>query len=158
MAFNILYFADIIPPAPLSLKESGIYHSVEKINGEYRVSYEPVPRFLFLYETNPIFSWRAGETVYFFSSVFSPLSFNLSILHRWSFYDEVKKIWVEHESVRFPITGGRDGGYRGYSFKTAITPGKWKVEVITDNGRILGREVFRVVEKGVMPELKFGVK
>jgi len=158
LAFNILYFADIIPPAPLSLKESGIYHSIERINGEYRVSYEPAPSYLFLYETNPVFGWQEGETIYFFSSVFAPLDINLAVFHRWYFYDDAQKRWLQKESIRFPITGGRDGGYRGYSFKTAIVPGKWMVEVVTGEGRVLGREVFQVVKKELAPELNFGIK
>ena len=157
-AFNFLYFLNIIPPAPLSLKESGIYHSIERDNGGYIMSFEPALWYLFFDETSRIYHWREGEPVYYFSSVFAPTDFAVPIMHRWSFYDDIQKGWVKKESIRFAITGGRDGGYRGYSFKTAILPGKWRVEVMTDDGRVLGREVFHVVRKEIAPELKFGIK
>jgi hypothetical protein len=41
--------------------------------------------------------------------------------------------------------GGRDGGFRGYSFKKNIQPGTWRVDVETAEGLLLGRIGFEVV-------------
>jgi hypothetical protein len=51
----------------------------------------------------------------------------------------------------FEIHGGREGGYRGFSMKRAVVPGLWRVEVETQEGRIIGRIDFRVVP-GARPQ------
>lgn len=155
VAFNILYFANIIPPIPLSLKESGIYHSVVRTAGGYEVRYEPPPWYLFFKDFNPTFHWAPGSRVYSYSAVFAPTKLNTTILHRWLYYDKNKKQWVEMDRLQFPIFGGRDGGYRGYTLKTNVKPGKWRIDVITERGQLLGRMNFRIVQVDFQPELKF---
>lgn len=146
LVFHLFYFANIIPPIPLSLKESGVYHSVARQDGIYRVTFESPPWYALFRETNSLFHWREGESIYFFSSVFAPTQLNATILHRWSYYDAVKNKWMRQGDLSIPIIGGRDGGYRGYSFFTRGKPGKWRVEVTTAQGQILGRETFTVVK------------
>ena len=145
--YNVLYFTNIIPPIPLSLKESGIYHSVERIDGgQYRVSFEPAPWYNIFHEYDPVFHRGAGEPVYAYSAVFAPTKLDVAIVHQWSQYDEEKGKWRVTDRFDFPITGGRDGGYRGYSFKKSVSPGTWRVNVQTERGQILGTMSFRVVD------------
>ena len=40
VGFNFLYFTNIIPPVPLSLKESVVAHSVRKIGSQYEIKSE----------------------------------------------------------------------------------------------------------------------
>jgi len=54
------------------------------------------------------------------------------------------KDYVTTDRIGFPISGGRDDGYRGFTVKQRVTPGDWRVDVETDDGRILGRVSFRV--------------
>ena len=49
----------------------------------------------------------------------------------------------ERSEVREAI-GGRDGGYRGYSIKNDVTAGKWRVNVKTGDGKLIGRVGFTV--------------
>jgi hypothetical protein len=42
------------------------------------------------------------------------------------------------------ITGGRAEGFRGYGFKTKYSPGEWKVQIETTDGREIGRVYFDV--------------
>lgn len=160
LIFNILYFTNIIPPIPLALKEAGVYHSVRRTaTGDYEVSFEPAPWYNFLQETSTVYRQRPGEPVYVFTSVFAPTKFNLTVLHLWRHYDEEKGEWVERERIPFPINGGRDGGWRGYTYKTFnITPGRWRVDVITDEGRILGRQSFTIVKSEDNVELATSTK
>ena len=44
------------------------------------------------------------------------------------------------------ISGGREGGYRGYTIKQRVMPGDWRVDAETAEGRIIGRVSFRVEE------------
>ena len=47
-------------------------------------------------------------------------------------------------TVTYPINGGRDGGYRGYTIKSHPDAGEWRVDFATADGHLLGRERFNV--------------
>jgi hypothetical protein len=55
--------------------------------------------------------------------------------------------------ISFHITGGRQEGYRGYSFKTNVPAGKWRVFVETPRGQVLGRYEFNVERVDQQPML-----
>ena len=148
VTFNILYFTNAIPPLPLSLREAGVYHGVTKAGDTYKLMAEPVPWYRAYLNYNTVFHRSPGESAYVFSSVFAPSGLSTIILHQWQRYDVPTKSWVTTEMLRFTITGGRDGGYRGYSMKTGLTPGDWRVNVLTQYGQTIGRITFSVVDAG----------
>ncbi len=155
--FNLLYFTNVIPPIPLALQESGVYHDVKRSGSDYTVEYEPVPWYRFWRISRPVFHWQTGQPVYVFSAVFAPTKIATRIYHRWSYYDPASEDWVEKSRIGYPITGGRDGGYRGWTVKYNVWPGKWRVDVITESGQVLGRTVFYIVS-GPPPELESGIR
>jgi hypothetical protein len=55
-------------------------------------------------------------------------------------------MWLTTDKHGYVLTGGRDGGYRGYTYKKNISPGEWRINVITDNELILGRIRFSIIE------------
>ena len=144
LVFNVLYFTNVIPPLPLSLKESGIYHNVVKVGADYHLSKEVVPWLSELLSFSSTFHTSAGKTAYAYTAVFAPSGLSTDILHEWQLYDEDENEWVTKSVQRFPITGGRDGGYRGYSFKSDLVAGKWRVDVETQYGQLVGRINFVV--------------
>lgn len=153
--FNALYFANIIPPLPLALKEAGVYHSVMRApNGDYQLLAEPVPWYASYLRYNTTYHATTDEDVYVYSAIFAPSGLATAILHEWQRYDEVSRAWVTTGALRFGIVGGRDGGYRGYSFKSAPAPGKWRVNVITEYGQLIGRISFTVVPASTPPPLE----
>lgn len=154
LAVNAMYFFNILPPLPLSLKESGVYHSVTRTaDGVYYGTTEEGPWYAFLVPHKTVTIARGG-TLYFFSSVFAPTRLvETRVRHHWQFFDEKKDAWVTRSRVEFSIAGGRDGGYRGYSFKTTIEPGTWRVRVETTRGQVLGQARFRVEEVSALPTL-----
>jgi len=138
--FNIMYFANIIPPIPLSLKDGGIYHSVVKNDsGEYIVKKEDKPWYSLFRSYNPTLNKTSGEIIYAFSSVFAPTDFNNTIYHEWSYFDTRNKKWIMTDRIPIKLTGGRTEGFRGYSFKNTIDQGLWRVTVETEGGQIIGR-------------------
>ncbi len=142
---NVMYFTNLIPPLPLSLKDMGVFHNVERrVDGTYAVMYEDTKWYEF-FKRFEIYHHNAGERVYVYSSVFAPTDLDTKILHHWQFYDARSGEWKTADKLQFPIYGGRDGGYRGYSFKSNIDEGFWRVDVITDRGQLLGRVKFEVV-------------
>ncbi|MDO8620173.1 MAG: DUF2914 domain-containing protein [bacterium] len=159
VTFNVLYFNNMIPPIPLSLKEIGVYHDVSRTrSGEYKLVFEEAPWYAFGKKTSGTFHLKAGEPVYAFSSIFAPTSLDTEIQHRWSYFDEGTGEWVSTGIVGFPISGGRNEGYRGYSVRETIAPGKWRVDVETLRGQIIGRFDFTVVQGGASSPLKTEIK
>jgi MFS family permease len=155
---NVLYFTNIIPPIPLSLKDAGVFHSVSKNkDGNYDVKYERryFINYLKLYDS---FSYVSGEPVYIYSAVFSPTNLNVNIVHEWQYFDEAKKEWIKVNTIRLDLRGGRDGGFRTYSLASNIFDGYWRVNVKTTTGQMLGRIRFIAKEVKNPPLLYSGVK
>lgn len=155
---NILYFTNLIPPIPLSLKDAGIYHSILKnSDGNYDVTYEDYGwrGFFHLY---PNFNETPGSPVYAFSAIFSPKDLNIRIMHEWQHYDEVQKKWIREGTVNLSVIGGRDGGFRTYSSQTNLIPGKWQVIIKTEQNQVIGHLRFNIVQTDITPILSSMVK
>jgi hypothetical protein len=65
-------------------------------------------------------------------------------VHRWQWYDPAEKAWVTKSVIIYPIIGGRDGGYRGYSLLPISDAGSWRVNIETNDGRLIARLPFTV--------------
>ena len=154
LTFNLLYFLNIIPPVPLSLKDIGIYHSLlKKSDGNYTGLYEPSPWWQVWRNTSRAYTLSAGESAFCFSSVFAPTNLSAPVYHRWEKYDDAKGAWETQSLVAFPIAGGRADGYRGYTVKSALTAGEWRCDVETKSGALIGRSAFEVVGSTTAPAL-----
>lgn len=145
---GMLYFLNLMPAVPLSLKSSGIYHYIEKMpDGEYVGKIEPDNRLFAKYRRDTYHMTDADDGIYFFSSVSAPAEVSAPITHVWEYYDERKKAWITSTTVAFNMTGGRHSGYRAFSHKQNVAPGMWRVTVKVDDKRIIGRQRF-YIEKG----------
>ncbi len=143
--FNVLYFLNIIPPIPLSLKFRAVYHDFQRIQAiEYRGSYEVPEEWRFWEKRSRVFHRAPGEAVYVFSEVYAPVNLTTDIYHEWQYFDTEKTRWVTADRIRIPITGGRADGFRGYSKKANVWPGSWRVKVTTQRGQTLGQITFRI--------------
>ena len=149
---NILYFFHLIPPIPLSLREAGVYHSVQHTSAGYLVQTETESWFDRWLPGQTIHV-VAGQPVYVFTSIFAPQKLTTDIFHRWQYFDDVQDKWMDKDRLSFALTGGRSDGYRGYSLKTAVQAGTWRVQVETKNGQVLGRIRFEVISVANSPDL-----
>lgn len=140
---NVLYFLNIMPPIPLSLQSSAVAHSVTRSDGSYRLVLESEPWYERVIPGETIHI-RSGADVYFYSAIFAPTDINTDIVHEWQHFNPDKNRWVITSRIRFPIRGGRDEGYRGYSIKNSPVPGRWRVSVETASGQIIGRDRFKI--------------
>lgn len=138
VVFSAFYYLHIIPPVPLAARDIGIFHSVEKINGDYLVSYETGKWYEFWKKSDTDARVKTPGTLFCFSAIFAPTDINISVYHVWEKFDVSRKRWEELGRFNFPILGGRALGYRGYSEKT-VTAGMWRCSVKIDNGALLGR-------------------
>jgi len=155
---NFLYFTNLIPPIPLSLKDAGVYHSIQRnADGNYDVTYEDYgwKGYLSLY---PDFEEVIGSPVYAYSAIFSPKGLNINIIHEWQYHDETQNKWITYMTIKLPVVGGRDGGFRTYSMGTDLTPGKWRVNIKTEQGQTIGHLLFNVILVGTQPVLANDIK
>lgn len=146
VVFNVLYFSNAIPPLPLALKDAGVYHSIARTSGSYTLTFEPVPWYESYLRFNTLFHRAPGEPVVVWSAIFAPSGLSTTVFHQWQRYDDERGGWVTTSTLSYPINGGRDGGYRGYTMRYDIEAGKWRVNVITPHGQIIGRVSFEVVD------------
>lgn len=146
IGFNVLYFTNAIPPLPLALKEGGVYHRVVRVEDGYELTYEPIPWHESFLRYNTVFHRVAGEPVYVWSAIFAPTGLTTTIFHEWQRYDEDTHTWVTMQRVQYPLQGGRDGGYRGYSLRENVEAGTWRVNVRTADGQLIGRIAFVVID------------
>lgn len=155
---NFLYFTNLIPPIPLSLKDAGMYHSIQK-NGEgnYVATYEDYGWKGF-FELYPDFKEAPGTPIYAFSAIFSPKNLNITILHEWQYYDEIKGQWITNRVISLSVIGGRDGGFRTYSMRSNLAPGKWRVNIKTEQNQTISHIRFNVVQVETAPELTTVIK
>lgn len=155
IGFNIFYAAGLIPPVPLSLKDIGIYHNIERnADGTYDVAFERGRWYQFWKRSDSTFHYFEGDRAFCFSSVFAPARISTPIKHRWEYYDTDLKNWETSSEISFPISGGRTEGFRGYSEKSVLFPGRWRCSVETARGELIGRKHFEVVEGGEPVELE----
>jgi hypothetical protein len=137
-----LYFANIIPPMPLSLREAGVYHSVVKQGNDYKLMGE---------KENLVDKFIPGQTihitqrqrVYIYTAIFAPADLNARIYHHWQYYNESVGEWITISRPWFQIVGGRDGGFRNYSY-SMVKEGRWRVYAETERGQVIGRIKFNV--------------
>jgi hypothetical protein len=160
LAFNALYFLNIIPPLPLALKDAGVYHDVvhDTAAGDYVVQGELLPWYDSFLHRNGVFHEFTGETVYVYTAIFAPSGLSVQVLDQWQYYDPAKRSWITEATVSYPIEGGRDGGYEGYSEYPSPAPGAWRVNVVTQYGALIGQVSFTVEDVSNPPALVEEIK
>lgn len=147
---NTFYVFNLIPPVPLALDTGIVAHNIEKQNGEYQVSYERTEWYKFWRDNREQFIHRKGENIYVFTSIFAPSNLNKKVAHRWKWFSPHTNEWEVIDDINFEITGGRDEGFRGYTFKSNVMEGFWKVDVITEEGLVLGIIDFEIIQDSTL--------
>jgi len=138
ITINVFYYFNLIPPVPLALDTGLVAHDVRKKNNEYIVTYEKDQWYVFWRRHSINFHRQADQRVYVFTSVFAPTDLKKSIFHRWKWYNPETGIWEVTDDLGFEVAGGRDRGFRGYTYKNNLKEGQWKVDVITEEELVLG--------------------
>lgn len=141
----LAYPLDIIPPVPLVKREMLMGVELKRDAGKYQLLVDA--------ETPLNFFWRAfrneihlvaGEKLYCVTSVFAPRGLRARLYHHWQYYDS-QQGWISTERTGFDLEGGRDGGFRGYTYKQNIPAGEWRVNIETEYGRTVAIHKFVVI-------------
>ena len=140
-----LYFVNIIPPVPLSLQQIGVFHSLVRTAQGYEATFERPEWYDFFRETSKTFTLGESNTAFCFGAIFAPAGLATPVHHHWEEYDTTLKEWRTRNIISFVIAGGRQEGFRGYSEKDGLRPGRWRCSVETERGALIGRTTFTVV-------------
>ena len=144
-AMNAFYFLRVLPPLPLALSDVGIYHAIRHTGATYQVQEESEPWMVRFGFARPVVHVAPDGKLALYSAVFAPIRMSTQITHRWQWWDSRSKHWQTLSKVSFVISGGREHGYRGYSLKSGLRAGDWRVNIDSADGRLIGRLVFNVV-------------
>ncbi|MBU0482744.1 MAG: DUF2914 domain-containing protein [Proteobacteria bacterium] len=142
LIFTLLYGARIIPPVPLSLKQIGIYHNIEKNPTGFVLSRQ-TPSWKIWARGDQDFEARAGDKIYLFSRIFAPGGFKDKLYFHFQLKDRQGK-WRTTDKIPLTIVGGREEGFRGYAYKQNYQDGIWRALVETAEGLEIGRIGFTV--------------
>ena len=143
------YVMNWIPPVPLSMKFGGVYHAVTRQADTFHLSFERGAWYQLWKRSDDRFH---GEGPAFcFTAVFAPVDLKTTIYHRWYHRAPGSSRVTTTDRIGLAISGGRDGGYRGYTVKAKLAPGEWRVDVETDDGRVLGHIDFLVEPPALVP-------
>ena len=139
----LAYALDMIPPVPLVKRDIAVGYALNKVDGNYQLSQQPSSWWVFWRETSTDLQVASGQRVYCFSSVFAPKGLKTRLYHVWQYHDK-KKGWQTRSRVGFSLSGGRYNGFRGYTYKTNLQAGDWKVMVETENDKTVAVQEFTV--------------
>jgi hypothetical protein len=152
IALNAAYFMRLLPPLPLVLTDAGVYHQVKRTGPDFvaQEEHEP-PEWQALFGTRPILHIQKGARLYIYNAVFAPHGLSTRIVHDWQWLAPDKG-WQSQQRISVGIEGGREDGFRFYTYKSAPRPGQWQVNIQTFDGRAVGRVRFAVEEQAVPPD------
>ncbi len=129
-----------IPPVPLTVEAGGVYETLRRDGDDFVATWRSDEWNFFARDYPRNVHIAAGDTVFAFSAVFAPTGLTEKIYHVWQQRREDR--WVSTDRIGYAVLGGRDGGYRGVTFKRQLAPGRWRVLVETSDGRTLTRIPF----------------
>lgn len=143
---NGCYYFNLIPPVPMSLQSGMPAYEIQKSNGTFEVTYEKPNTLYRIWETHEqTFHYIRGDTVFIYTSIFAPTDLKKSVQHVWQWLDTGTNSWRTSDTISYEVIGGRKRGFRGFTYKTNIRSGYWRVNVTTKEGLVLGVINFEVV-------------
>jgi hypothetical protein len=131
-----------IPPVPVSLKHLAVYHEIKKDYPKYHVTYYR-PWWKFWMKGDDLFYAAENDKIYAFFQVFSPSEFQTVMKIEW--LKKKNHHWIRTDLIPVETIGGREDGYRGFTYKSNYTPGEWQVRILTKEEREIGRYYFKVI-------------
>ena len=140
----LAYPLDMIPPVPLVKRDIRVGKNFTHVANEYRLTMEKASWWVFWRDLSHEVHVAPGERLYCVSAVFAPRGLHTRLYHRWEHYEAIRG-WVTVSRKGFDLAGGRNGGFRGYTYKQDVAAGEWKVRVETESGHTVVVHAFSVV-------------
>lgn len=144
----LAYPLDVIPPVPLVKQDIQVGLFLQRGEGDYQLRVVKAPWWAFWHAVEARVPVERGDRLYCVSAVFAPKGLHARLIHHWQYYDPHQG-WQSRSRIGFTLSGGRDNGFRGYSYKQNIQAGEWRVILETEGGRTLGTHHFQVTTSPV---------
>lgn len=145
-ALLLAWGLDMIAPVPLVKQDLAVGHGFVQDGGRFLLQVEQAPAWQFWRDQSLVVHVPEGRRLYGVSAVFAPLGVTAALEHRWELREPTG--WRLVYRNRFQSTGGRERGFRGYSWVLNPPPGNWRFIVATQDGRIIGTYPM-IVERAV---------
>lgn len=137
------YQLHLIPPVPLVLKESYICKNVKQEGGAYQCQVEKQNFWVAMGIGENVVHFKQGDKIYSLNAVFAPKRITVDLEQRWWRQDDDSDAWLTRGVVPLPMVGGRQGGWRSYTYiNAAVQTGRWKVETAVKDGAVLAVDYF----------------
>ena len=141
---------DMIAPVPLVKQELAVGHDFVQEGPSFTLKVEQAPFWQPWRDQATTVHVSEGEKLYGVSAVFAPLGVAAALEHRWEIHDA--NGWQLVYRNRFQSSGGRERGFRGYSWVLNPSPGEWRLIIATQDGRTIGLLAFTVIRGVPRPE------
>ena len=150
----LAYAADMIPPVPLVKREMLVAYEIQKIDNDYLITQQRSPWWNAWQKTSNELTLLPDTKIFCYSSIFAPKGLKTKLFHRWQILQKSQKsnTWLTQSYIGFEVNGGRDGGYRGYTYKQNIRVGEWRVVVETEAGKTIAVHNFILKEGQETPQ------
>ena len=135
----------MIAPVPLVKRDMAVGHDFVRTGERFLLQVGPAPEWQFWRDQSAVVTVPEGARLYGVSAVYAPLRVEADLEHRWEIRERGE--WRLVYRDRFRSTGGRERGFRGYSWVLDPKPGDWRFIAATQDGRTIGLMQFRV-ERG----------
>lgn len=144
--FIFIYVMKWAPAVPLSVKYAGVYHKIDKQDGDYYLKYH---RSWWKFWQNGAQDFVAGpnDQLIVFTSIFAPRNFKDHVYLVFEAMPEGASDWQLQDKIKLELTGGRAMGFRGYAAKSNYFEGEWRTRVLTSDEREMGRIYFDITKQ-----------
>lgn len=133
---------DMIAPVPIVKEEMGVGHNFIRDKDQYILEIEPAPFWAFWRTQSSTAHIKEGEKLYGVSATFAPMGITAKLEHRWEHKESSG--WKTVYTSRFETSGGRERGFRGYSWVLNPQDGEWRFIVATQDGHTIATMDFTV--------------
>ena len=140
----------MIAPVPLIKRDMAVGHEFVREADRFALKVEQAPWWQLWRHQAATVHVQEGGRLYGVSAIFAPQGVTAALEHRWEVKE--KGHWRLVYRNRFRSTGGRDRGYRGYSWVLNPVPGQWRFTVATQDRRTIGVFPFTVERATSPPE------
>ena len=135
-ALLVAWSLGMIAPVPLVKRDMAVGHDFLRTPGRFVLNVEEPPWWQFWRDESSVAHVPEGGRLYGVTAIFAPLGVTANLEHRWEVWED--KAWKLVYRDRFRSTGGRERGFRGYSWVLNPKPGDWRFTVGTQDGRTIG--------------------
>lgn len=141
----VAYIMNWVPPVPLVLKQKLACQNFDKASYSCDVDDPSLLQMVGL--KIPSVHRVDSSEVYFLTSVYAPAKLKAELEYLWYYQDPTTgkySLTDRISSGRMTINGGRESGFRTFTRKKNVPPGKYRVEIAYKNGAVIGSGTFEV--------------